>query len=505
LREEFNPSERSLVAATVTIAATYIYFLIFAQFGFLKALAVLGPENTLLRPLMAVMGAAGIAGSVGMARWFNEKRCRGQMMVGFVIAGVAAGLTWLARSPAIFFVSAALTGAGTGMVTVGLAGILRQEIGGSWLGRCIGIGTGVAYAFCNLPPVFGGGASTQAMLGIAAACTGLIAVQLFEQRGPRQKAGGYDYSAPGIGLWAGIFLVLVGLDSAAFYIIQHNPELKLATWAGGPRLFLNAGVHLAAGVAAGVLLDRRWMAGTVGVAAGWLIAACALLNLGSGRYSLEAALYAAGVSVYSAALVFYPARAGRPGLAALVFAVAGWTGSALGISLAQDLNRLPNWFLGAAGGLLAALFFIRWNSRRARALVILGLLGAALPSSRTEAAEAVAAGRRVYIAEGCMHCHSQYVRPGTVDMELWGPPQPLAAALAQEPPLIGNRRQGPDLQNIGLRRTRGWNRAHLIAPRAVFPGSRMPAYPYLFTGEAGRGEALLDYLAALGRPAKAVQ
>jgi cytochrome c oxidase cbb3-type subunit 2 len=236
-----------------------------------------------------------------------------------------------------------------------------------------------------------------------------------------------------------------------------------------------------------------------------LIAACALLNLGSGRYSLEAALYAAGVSVYSAALVFYPARSGRPGLAALVFAVAGWTGSALGISMAQDLNRLPGWFLGAVGGVLAALFFIRWNNRHAKALVIVALLGAAWPSPRIEAAETVAAGRRVYIAEGCMHCHSQYVRPGTADEERWGPAQSLAAALAQEPPLLGNRRQGPDLQNVGLRRTREWNRAHLIAPRAVFPGSRMPAYPYLFTGEAARGEALLDYLRSLGGRAGTVQ
>ncbi len=353
------------MAATVTIAATYIYFLIFAQFGFLKALAGLGPENALLRPLMAVMGAAGIAGSVGMARWFNETRCRGQMMVGFGIAGAAAGLTWLARSPALFFVCAALTGAGTGMVTVGLAGMLRREVGGGRLGRCIGVGTGAAYAFCNVPAIFESGASAQALLGIAAACTGLIAVQLFEQRGPRQIAGGYDYSLPGIGLWTGIFLVLVGLDSAAFTIIQHNPELKLVTWTGGAQLLVNAGVHLAAGILAGQILDRRRMAGVVGVAAAMLIAACILLGLD--RSALVPGLYAAGVSVYSAALVYYPARAGRPGLAARVYIVAGWIGSALGISLAQDLSRVPGWLIGPGGGLLATLFLIRWRGRRASA------------------------------------------------------------------------------------------------------------------------------------------
>jgi cytochrome c oxidase cbb3-type subunit 2 len=74
----------------------------------------------------------------------------------------------------------------------------------------------------------------------------------------------------------------------------------------------------------------------------------------------------------------------------------------------------------------------------------------------------------------------------------------LAEALAQTPPLLGNRRQGPDLQNVALRRTREWNRRHLLAPRLLAPGSRMPSYRHLFTGDAARGEALLDYLATLG-------
>ena len=363
LREEYNPSERSQVAATVTIAATYVYFLIFAQFGFLKALAALGPGSALLRPIMAVMGVTGIGGGVFMARWFKENRGRGQVMSGFVVAAVAAGLAWTARTADVFFLCAALTGAGTGMVTVGLAGLLRREVGGGRLGRCVGIGTGLAYAFCNLPPVFGGAAHTQAMLGIAAACTGLIAVQLFEQRGPRQLAGGFDYSPRGRTVWTLIFLALVGLDSAAFYIIQHTPALKLATWAGGPRLLLNAGVHLVAGVGAGLLLERRRIAGAVGGAAVLLIAACALLDQGSGRYSLEAALYAAAVSVYSAALVFYPARSGRPGVAALVFGVAGWTGSALGIGLAQELDRVPAGLIAASGVVIAAMFFVRHRGR----------------------------------------------------------------------------------------------------------------------------------------------
>jgi len=120
----------------------------------------------------------------------------------------------------------------------------------------------------------------------------------------------------------------------------------------------------------------------------------------------------------------------------------------------------------------------------------------------------VAAGREVYIAEGCMHCHSQYIRPGTADVVRWGPARNFADMVAGAPPLPGNRRQGPDLLNVGNRRSPAWNRLHLIDPRAVSPGSRMPSFAHLFQGNGERGEALLAYLASLGRgtlPERAAQ
>lgn len=113
-------------------------------------------------------------------------------------------------------------------------------------------------------------------------------------------------------------------------------------------------------------------------------------------------------------------------------------------------------------------------------------------------ADPIELGRQVYVAEGCINCHSQYVRPETRDASRWGPQRPLAEALASSPPLLGNRRQGPDLQNVANRRSRVWQRLHLQNPRAITPGSRMPGYAHLFAGEGARGEALLDYLDSLG-------
>lgn len=126
------------------------------------------------------------------------------------------------------------------------------------------------------------------------------------------------------------------------------------------------------------------------------------------------------------------------------------------------------------------------------------LLAGWLPREETALAAAepdlVALGRSVYISEGCIHCHSQYVRPVGKDTALWGQATPVERALAQEPVLIGNRRQGPDLANVALRRPLEWNRLHLIDPQSLMPGSRMPSYAYLFAPDDLRGSALLQYL-----------
>lgn len=145
-----------------------------------------------------------------------------------------------------------------------------------------------------------------------------------------------------------------------------------------------------------------------------------------------------------------------------------------------------NWlryFVYFAVGVLAASGF-QWQ---------LGRQAEAKPDS----ADLVVLGRQVYISEGCIHCHSQYVRPVGRDSELWGASTSVVRALSQEPVLIGNRRQGPDLANVGDRRSEEWNRLHLIAPATVVLGSRMPSYRHLFESNATNGDALLAYLDSL--------
>lgn len=129
-------------------------------------------------------------------------------------------------------------------------------------------------------------------------------------------------------------------------------------------------------------------------------------------------------------------------------------------------------------------------------LTVLGASAGVLQVSTREATQE-RRGEAVYISEGCIHCHSQYSRPKTLDTLTYGP----ATATGREEGaavLIGNRRQGPDLSGVGFRRSRDWNRAHLIDPAGISPGSRMPRYAHLFEGDGAKGEALLDYLQLLG-------
>ena len=132
-------------------------------------------------------------------------------------------------------------------------------------------------------------------------------------------------------------------------------------------------------------------------------------------------------------------------------------------------------------------------------IVLAGIVGLGVSRSTGRDGPAVSPGMEVYIGEGCIHCHSQYRRPLEADMSLWGPHSDHRAVLQEgQPVLFGNRRQGPDLSNIGLRRSREWNQIHLMDPRLLRPGSRMPSYADLFENDGKSGEALLDYLETLG-------
>ena len=219
--------------------------------------------------------------------------------------------------------------------------------------------------------VFEAAANTQATLAFFAALAGLVSGLMLAPNATAEKPEGFDYSGPGATMWVLIFLALVCLDSAAFYIIQHTPGLKQETWSNTGQLALNAGMHLGAALLAGRALDRHWAGKTVFTGTVALLVACWMINPGSRTSAAGALFYSAGVSVYSVALVFYPARSQRPWLAALVYAVAGWGGSAMGIGLAENQHELPRAPILVAGAVISLSLLARQAVRR-RSLVFDG-------------------------------------------------------------------------------------------------------------------------------------
>lgn len=116
--------------------------------------------------------------------------------------------------------------------------------------------------------------------------------------------------------------------------------------------------------------------------------------------------------------------------------------------------------------------------------------------------EALRLARDQYIAEGCWHCHSQFVRPVSNEEQRFG-----AVSYAEEymnemylPHLFGTRRVGPDLIREHGKHSNDWHVAHFYDPKSVVPESVMPSYGWFFEGEQPNklGIAMVTYVQWLG-------
>src|SRR6185437_9038031 len=131
---------------------------------------------------------------------------------------------------------------------------------------------------------------------------------------------------------------------------------------------------------------------------------------------------------------------------------------------------------------------------------------APLPNAEPLSSDAIK-GKALFIANGCVACHTQQVR--NVDMDkVWGSRPSIAADYADNhrtdfwrntATLMGTERTGPDLTNVGNRQSgQAWNLVHLYNPRIVVKESIMPAYPWLFTVKrlVRKGDVVINVPAA---------
>lgn len=500
------------VQGAALVAITYFYFLIFAQFAFIHRLDLLGISGPHLKAVMASMAIGGLLLSLlaPRARVLPSPIRRIQLALG--IDTLAAFLTIAPLTLASAVIVSLLIGTGVGLLTVTLVTHLREWTGSRNALFNVGLGTGIGYLLCNVPSIFT--ASPQSQAGIAGLLSliGIVLANFPVESSPdsEQETSQVTFAIP-FALVVASFAALVWLDSAAFFIIQNAADLKAGTWQGTAHLWANGWLHLGAAFFSAFVLPRRGLSFVLALAVGSLAFACLLL-LDPARALTASVFYPIGVSLYSVALVAYPSllsrartSAERARRAGWIYAIAGWMGSALGIGMGQNLGRVPPAFVAVAAAVVLFPIALKTFRHRPRELalaavvLVIALVVYRLQPSAPVAASptAVERGRLVYISEGCIHCHSQYVRPNTADVLMWGPVGSLDEIHQEKPPLIGNRRQGPDLSQVGARRSALWLKMHLYNPREVSGASIMPSYAMLFRDP--RGNDLVAYLSSLGR------
>jgi len=365
------------VVAVVLIAVTFFYFLVFAQFAFLHRMDALGVDDRTMQAALGVMAAGGVVASFATA--FALRRVSGRSIILISLAGSATAAFMAAIDGRILFVPlGGMVGMAVGALTVAVASSLSPLLDRTKVGLWTGIGVGVAYGSSNLPFIFNASARMQCLIAGTVALTGLGAAWMLPQnmsavpRRPQcqERREAFLFGRVGLLLVTLLFVMLVWLDSAAFYVIQEQPAMKAASWSGVNRLEWIGGTHLLAAVVAGLALDRGrlqlllfWAFAALLGGAVWLHG---LTDMGGIGATL---LYAVGVSFYSTALVAYGALgAAEPGPAVptrvgVVFAFGGWIASSLGIGMVVDVGGLPEGFLIVMACIFAILMLVPLGAR----------------------------------------------------------------------------------------------------------------------------------------------
>jgi cytochrome c oxidase cbb3-type subunit I/II len=124
-------------------------------------------------------------------------------------------------------------------------------------------------------------------------------------------------------------------------------------------------------------------------------------------------------------------------------------------------------FLAAAVFKLGPVFLLRSN---------VPLIASVKPYTPLELA-----GRHLYVAEGCVNCHTQQVRPLVSETKRYGDYSQSGEFAFDRPFQWGERRIGPDLARVGGKWGSFWHWSHLGNPAGETDGSVMPSFKHLLT------------------------
>ena len=352
----------------VLTGTTFFYFLLFAQFGYLQALAEANMDPNRRELVLLVMGLGGIGGSIFAAARYSLRRAIGFLLAGYACMATVAVAASLVTGFIVQIMIGFLIGSSLGIVTVTIVPLVRILSGGKRVAGYVSIGVGLAYFTCNLPPVFNASPWSKGVLSAVACWVGILTILLFadfsitnrENTKRDQPTPAHLFRTSGILLSTALFTGLIWYDSAAFYLIQETELLRAQTWTTNAQLIVNATAHLLTALLAGWFLDRGRLVTVLTTSIVTLYLGFSMINSTRDLAGLATILYISGVSAYSVALVAYGALApdgkGCWSIAkrsGIVFAVGGWMGSGLGIGMAMDLQSIPIAFMVIWSGIFA--------------------------------------------------------------------------------------------------------------------------------------------------------
>ena len=107
------------------------------------------------------------------------------------------------------------------------------------------------------------------------------------------------------------------------------------------------------------------------------------------------------------------------------------------------------------------------------------------------------AGRQIYMSNGCVYCHTQYVRPQDWNAAGGGKAVRVAQAgdyVFNKTMLLGSERTGPDLSQEGGVHPDDWHKAHFQNPRYTSPSSIMPQFNHFTPDELSNVTAYVQSL-----------
>ncbi len=277
---------------------------------------------------------------------------------------------------------------------------------------------------------------------------------------------------------------LFGTATAWLVAYGHHAAPRLMGSGGGPRLaaFQYYAVTLGLIVWGGAAL-------LAGASAGWTWVAtaneAAIPQGGVGFVNTLATVegyYAAvfvGQVIYVLGLLAYVVgvlRKRRPETSRGADGVVGELDPELALDREVSPRRLRAGALALFGLAALIVWLVPWAETAGAEATLLA------DTSRSYVADsAEAAGRAIYIAEGCWYCHTQQVRPIVTDVGL-GPVSDQGDFVHETPALFGVQRVGQDLMHVGSRQPTddaAWVAGYLADPRGARSYSIMPSYDYL--------------------------